>query len=562
MDPHAVARRRWKLIEALGEIADCAAVVRLSAFVKRAWHILNPGRTLIWNWHHTVACEHLEAVTRGQLRKVIFNMPPGNMKTTIMNCWVVWELLRKPEYRYISVSYSDDLSKKSAGDRRKILNSEWYLGLRRHAERVLGVPFWTLASEAVHEATTTRGGWVLATSINGQGTGRHGDRVLFDDVLKAGGIYTVELETHVRAVQETFMSRATDVKATAYVLFMQRLHKRDIAGVFEEDPDWCLVKMPALYEAAKSKVNSFGWKDPRTIEGEPLFPARFPREYLEKQRGPFGIGPIAFAAQQQQDPVAGEGNIFKGHWWRHWWTPADGGEGEAGDRLPDKVDRVIASWDMTFKGEEASDFVVGQVWAQKGADMYLLDQVRARLDFLETEKAFLNMRRKWPMVSRWLVEEKANGAAIISRLRRIVPGIIPIVPRESKAARARAVSGFVESGNVYLPPVRTLSHWGGMSQHWVQMFIEEASAFPAGHHDDQVDAMTQALTALTFDMKADFTLPAPGQGREKAVQSPLLPDLDRQADALQKLEKAAARKAKRASAPPGLRSARSDPYTF
>lgn len=563
MDNFALARRSYNLLVALAAISDAIAVTKLSAFVKRAWHVVNPGRKLVWNWHHEVACDHLEAVTRGEIKKVIFNMPPGNMKTTIKNCWIVWELLHKPEFRYISVSYSDDLSKKSADDCRKILTSEWYRGLKHHAERILGVPFWTLVSEAAHEMATSRGGWILATAIKGQGTGRHGDRVLFDDVLKAEGIYTVELETHVRAVQETFMSRATDVQTTAYVLFMQRLHKRDVSGVFEDDPDWCLVKMPALYEAAKSKVNSHGWKDPRTIEGEPLFPQRFPKEYLDKQRGPFGLGPIGFAAQQQQDPVAGDGNIFKQHWWRHWWSPSQGSPGDVGDRLPDKVDRVIASWDMTFKGEEANDFVVGQIWAQKGADMYLLDQVRARLDFLETEKAFLNLRRKWPMVSRWLIEEKANGAAIISRLRRSVPGIIPIVPKESKVARARAISGFAESGNIYLPPISTVSHWGGSSQNWVQVFIEECSAFPAGSFDDQVDAMTQAVRAMTFDLKGDFTLPAPPPKHEAPQQQDLFSRFMPNTEAeLQKLEKRAARNAKRNPAGPGLKSARSDPHTF
>lgn len=557
-----LAARRHLIYQSLAEIADVISVTRLAAFVKRAWHILNPGRRLIWNWHLDVICDHLEAITRGELFKVIFNLPPGNMKTTIKNCWVCWELLQKPELRYICASYSDDLSKKSAEDQRKILTSSWYKRLKTHAERICGAPRWNLTTEAIHDIQTSRGGFILATSRKGVGTGRHGDRNLIDDLIKAEDIYTVELEHHVRWYFETFTSRVGDVQRAVFVIWMQRLHMKDISGVLEKDPDWCVVKLPALYESSKSKVNSYGWKDPRTEEGEPLFPQRFPREYLEKQRGPFGIGPIAFSAQQQQDPIAGEGNIFQRHWWRYWWSAAKGGQGEAGDRLPDKVDRVLASWDMTFKGEDSSDYVVGQVWAQCGADMYLLDQVRAKLDYLETEKAFLNMRRKWPMITRWLVEEKANGAAIISRLRRIVPGIIPIVPKESKVARARAVSSFVQAGNVWLPPITTMTTWGGQGQHWVQMFIEECAAFPVSDYDDQVDAMTQALREMTFGKLAEFELPETPKRREKAQEEFAFLQSNEDVDkALRRAEQKARRDSKRTPVA-GMPSARSDPFTF
>lgn len=542
--------RRFELLDRLSVLADGVAVERLSAFVRRAWHLINPGRQLVWNWHMDAMCEHLEAITAGQIRRLVINIPPGYSKTTIVTiCWAAWEWLRKPELRYLFASYADSLSRKAADDRRTILNSRWYWAVQGHARRVHGSPLWSLTADTQGHVNTTRGGWMLATSVGGQGTGRHADRNIIDDPIKAEDIYTVELENHVRWFQETLSSRVTSVMAAAFVVVMQRLSGRDLSGVLMEDPDWCVLKLPAEYEPAKSKVNVLGWKDPRTEEGEPLFPARFPREYLEKRKGPFGLGPVAYSAQEQQDPVAGSGNIFQRQWWKFWWGPGDK-PGEAADRLPDEVDRAIGSWDMTFKKGVGTDYVVGQVWGVVGANFYLLDQTRARLGFNETEAAFVNLRRKWPMVTRWLVEEKANGAAIIDRLRSQIPGIIPINPTESKEARAAAVSSFVQSGNVWLPTPAT--------HPWVLQLVEEAAAFPHGTYDDQVDGLSQALRDLSLGRTSPFTLPRPVAGARRGPSTQL--DLLRGNDgAVARAERAAEKRVRAVRPAPGLRSGREDP---
>lgn len=152
------------------------------------------------------------------------------------------------------------------------------------------------------------------------------------------------------------------------------------------------------------------------------------------------------------------------------------------------MDTVIESWDMTFKGSDASDFVVGQVWGKKGADFFLLDQARGRWDFVHTLSMVRLLSQNHPKAWTKLVEEKANGAAVMSTLHSTVGGFVPIVPKESKEARAFAITPLFESGNVYLPPLET---------DWVHRdLIPELMQFPSGAHDDQVDAMTQALTYL------------------------------------------------------------------
>jgi predicted phage terminase large subunit-like protein len=156
--------------------------------------------------------------------------------------------------------------------------------------------------------------------------------------------------------------------------------------------------------------------------------------------------------------------------------------------VPAVFDTMIQSWDMAFKDNASSDFVVGQIWGARGADRFLLDQHRARLNMPGTKAAVRSLSDQWPKATAKLVEDKANGPAVIQELQHQIEGLIGITPEGGKVARAHAVSAIVESGNVYLPHPKIHS--------WVEAFMEETAAFRNGRHDDQVDAMTQALNRL------------------------------------------------------------------
>jgi predicted phage terminase large subunit-like protein len=492
-----VITRDEKALAALLSAANAVAEGKLSAFARMAWPIVNPGRPLVWNWHMDAICEHLEAITRGEIHRLIVNVPPGHSKTTLVSIvWPVWEWIRRPQLRYLCASYSDNLARKASIDRRKILSSNWY-------RRAFSKERWTIdGANTQGEIGNTFSGFMLATSVGGQGTGRHGDRVVIDDPIKAADIYTVALANHVKWFNETIRTRITDASTSAFVLVMQRLHAADLSGVLEQDPTWCLLKLRSLSDTSKRAPNLVGWIDPREEDDEPLFAERFSKAMLDAERGPFGLGPIAFAAQHNQDPVADGASIFKREWWK-FWTPED---------LPDEFDEVFGSWDMTFKGGAETDFVVGQVFGRVGPNLYLLDQTRARLSFTDTLKAFTGLASKWPTVARWLVEEKANGAAILDVLRPHIPGLIAVNPTESKPARASAVSSLVEAGNVFLP---SPAHFP-----WVMQLLEELSSFPHGVYDDQVDAFTQALRdSLTRGAEERFELPVISPTMNRRAQS-------------------------------------------
>jgi predicted phage terminase large subunit-like protein len=150
-----------------------------------------------------------------------------------------------------------------------------------------------------------------------------------------------------------------------------------------------------------------------------------------------------------------------------------------------RIDELIQSWDCAFKDLETSDYVVGQVWGRLGADLVLIDQIRDRMDCPSTVRAVRQLSAQWPQCRAKLIEDKANGSAVIQMLAHEIPGILPVNPEGGKVARAAAVSPLIEAGNVYLPHP--------MYAPWVNDLIEECAAFPNGAHDDQVDAMTQAL---------------------------------------------------------------------
>jgi predicted phage terminase large subunit-like protein len=169
------------------------------------------------------------------------------------------------------------------------------------------------------------------------------------------------------------------------------------------------------------------------------------------------------------------GHRLAAEWHRYFDRPVD---------APYQVEEQIQSWDCAFKDLDTSDYVVGQAWARVGSSFLLADQVRARMDCPGTLKAVRELSRKWPRTYAKLIEDKANGSAVIQMLGRELPGLLPVNPEGGKSARAAAVSPLIEAGNVYLPHP--------LCAPWVNDFIEECAAFPNGAHDDQ-DAMTQAL---------------------------------------------------------------------
>lgn len=447
----------------------------LLEFVEQAWKVVEPASPFVSGWHIEAICEHLEAVTRGEIRQLLINMPPRHMKSLAVSVfWPVWTWTQNPAFRWLFASYAQSLSTRDSLKCRRLIESPWHQQKWGHLYRLADDQNLKMRFD------NTATGYRIATSVGGLTTGEGGDAVVVDDphnVLEA--LSDLKRERALTWWDQSMSTRLNDPATGVKVIVMQRVHERDLSGHVLEQGGYEHLCLPARYEPT-TYVTGIGWQDPRTEHDELLWPARFSEQDIAALER--SLGSYAAAGQLQQRPSPGSGGVLKRDWWQFY------------TEMPKSFDKMVLSWDMTFKDTKGSDFVVGQVWGRIGADAYLLDQTRARLDFPATLKAFQSQVLKWPDATAKYVEDKANGPAVIAMLRRIIAGITAVNPQGGKEARAAAVSPVIESGNVYLPAPSIAP--------WIDGFIEECAAFPNGAHDDQVDAMTQALSKLIVKPRA------------------------------------------------------------
>lgn len=450
-------------------------------FVEAAWHLHHPRTEFLRSWHHDAICEHLEGVTAGEIQRLIINVPPGCTKSFIVSVyWPAWTWTHSPERQFLCASYSGELSTRDTRRSRTVLQSPWY-------QRRWGDVFsFSGDQNRKTRFDNDRAGFRIATSVGGSVTGERADVLILDDPHKTEEeLSEARRATDLGWLDSTWSTRHNDERTSADVVVMQRLHEEDATGhLLEQWEDVVHLRLPMEYEPEAACVTDTGFGDPREEPGELLHPERFDRESVARLKR--RLGSYGSAGQLQQDPAPTEGGILKKHWWRfHRFE------------MPE-FDQLIQSWDMAFKGTDTSDYVVGQVWGRIGADKYLLDQVRRQMEFTDACRAVVRLTEKWPKATLKLVEDKANGPAVMSVLKQTVGGLVPYDPGErDKPARYRAVSPQIEAGNVYLP------HPDISGYEWVEAFVEECARAPRGSHDDQADAMAQALDRLESASRSD-----------------------------------------------------------
>ncbi len=484
----------------------------LSAFVREGWHILEPSTPLVWNWHIDVICKALEDVTRGECKRLLINVPPGHMKSLLVSVfWPAWEWLTMPHRRFIFATYSQPLTLRDSHRCRELMQSSWY---RDRIKRQFGpkgnrIWYFTGDQNAKGFYENKERGFRFSTSVGGAGTGHRGDVVAVDDAQNVEEFPTPgSLEAVSSWWDQRMSSRLNDMATGAFVVIQQRVHENDLAGHLiamdernKNNPAWTPYRRLTLaseFDPAMPTVEG----DPRTQKDELLFPEKFPRDVIEAAK--IQLGPYAFASQHQQQPYPASGGILRINAFRFWYpagTVPPATVALADDQgntipaiqipLPARFDVEALSWDMAFKDTHGSDYVCGQHWGRSAAKLFLLSQVHARLSFTDTIREFRNMCQAAPRALAKWVEDKANGSAVIDTLKSEIMGIVPVNPKGGKEARAHAASPAIEAGNVYLPHPSIAP--------WVRdAFLPEIAAFPRGKHDDQVDAMTQAIIEMAL----------------------------------------------------------------
>src|SRR3984957_11524752 len=280
-------------------------------FVRQAWAIIEPHTPFVPGWHIGAIIEHLEAVTHGEIRNLLINVPPRHMKSLLVSVlWPAWEWTRWPERRWLFSSYAATLSIRDSVKCRRLIESAWYRARWGHVFVLTG------DQNAKMRFDNNRSGYRLSTSVGGAVTGEGGDRIICDDPHK---VDEVESDTVRKAATDwwdvAMSTRVNDPKTSAMVIVMQRCHQRDLSGHLLEKGNFEHLCLPAEYEGP-SRVTSIGFSDPRTQPGELLWPERFgPTEIADLK---INLGSYAAAGQIQQRPAPAGGGIFKRHWFRFW----------------------------------------------------------------------------------------------------------------------------------------------------------------------------------------------------------------------------------------------------
>jgi predicted phage terminase large subunit-like protein len=441
--------------------------------------------------HLDLYCDTLEKLERREITRLIVETPPRHSKSeTGTRGFPAWYQGRHPGHEVIIGNYGDDLASDFAEVVRlhtmeygeelfgirvapgKSARDSWAVEQRIGENPVTGEPIWQATRGGVHSA-----------GLGGSMTGRGADLLIIDDPIKDWD--TAQSESQRQKVWNWFTTVASTRLAPGgvIVLIMTRWHEDDLAGrLLRESAEggeyWHELRLPAIAEEGDILGRA---------PGEALWPERYPVEALQAVMGL--MGPQKAAALYQQRPSPPAGTILLREYWQRY------------DKFPQFLDEVVQSWDMTFKDHAESDYVVGQVWGRFRADVYLLDQVRGQWDIVETIRQLLELSKRWPKARLKLIEDKANGPAVMSLLKREVTGLVPVEPYGSKTSRAMAVTPILQGGNVWLPEKR-------ISTFDVEMFIDRCAQFPSVAHDDEIDACTQALQHYQEHMPIDTDVAA------------------------------------------------------
>ncbi|GLY08237.1 phage terminase large subunit [Actinoplanes sp. NBRC 101535] len=422
----------------------------------------------------------LADVKAGTTNRLMVSLAPQEGKSErISRRFPTWMLANDPSLRIAIVSYAHRIARRWGKTiRDDIVAHGDKLGISVQPD--VAVDEWQLDGQ--------RGG-VYCTSPMGSLTSRAVDLLIIDDPYKDGK------QADSNAWQDTVRNWWEEVAVprlgpgVAVAIVATRWRHDDLIGWLQQREDgdiWRVINIPAQAD-----------HDPH--KGETDLLGRQPGEYMVSARGrdtaewdarKKAMGTRAWTALCQGRPSPATGDIFKGDWWRFYEQPQWQARPD-GVHLAIGFDEVVMSCDFAFKDTEDSDYVCLQIWGRRGVEAFLLDMIHERLSFTETVTAFRQLTAKWPEARLKLVEDKANGPAVINVLHRKIGGIVPVTPDGSKVERAYAVTPFVEAGNVWLPD---------SDLHvWVYKVTNEAKAFPRGQNDDIVDALTQALNRLLID---------------------------------------------------------------
>lgn len=476
-----------KVIESEKERRACEK--SLNQFVRSAWPVVEPGVPYIHGWHIDEICEHLQAISNGQIQNLLINIPPRHAKSTIVNVmWPCWEWIFRPFEKYLTASYSGILSTRDNIKARRLLLSAWYQGHWGDVFKFSGDQNQKTRFE------NNQTGYRIASSVGGTATGEGGSRLILDDPHGAQDAQSDAMrESALEWFDTVWSTRLNNPKKDAKVTVMQRLHEKDISGRIIELGNCEHICLPAEYDGIKRKTK-LGSYDKRKEVGELLWEERFNRTEVDRLK--VQLGSYGASGQLQQSPSPSGGGVIKTAWFKMW---------PKSKPLP-ALEYVVQSYDTAFTEKTTNDPTACTVWGVFSiANVYnalLIDAWAEHMEYPQLRKRVLddwsskyagdetdpmNNARRPDLV---IIEEKGSGQSLIQDLRKAQIPVYPYNPgKADKITRAHIISPILEAGLVWVPE----SKKGNEFVSWSGGFMKEVSRFPKDDHDDYVDTMTQVL---------------------------------------------------------------------
>ncbi|MFZ5669114.1 MAG: phage terminase large subunit [Pseudomonadota bacterium] len=470
-------------------LASCSS---LYGFIKEFWFVLEPVAKFKGGWALMAMCDHLEAVTRGDIKRLLMTVPPGMMKSLLLVFWTAWEWGPKgmPHIQVLATSFSQKNAFRDNQKLRDLVTSEKYQAL------------WPVAlrtdTNAISKFANTATGWCEARPFSKM-TGGRANRVKIDDPHDTEGAESdVQRKKTVKIMREAISDRLNDMTEDAIVLIMQRLHQGDCAAAAKE-MGYVHLELPMEFEPgrrcrtvlrpANDGSPEIIFEDPRTEDGELLFPERFPADTVAKLKKDKGA--YAWAGQYQQRPAPREGGMFERGWFRRVGA------------LPLGCNRFVRAWDFAASEGDDADFTAGVKITRDGPEgaFVIVHAKRGRWSpsKVEAEVKALADGDRVQHASGCLVRLPQDpGSAGKSYVRTVVKQLaghaVKFEPvTGSKEVRAKALAVQAEVGNVYI-----LETGDPVKDGWIEDFLDEIEVFPAGVNDDQVDAAADAFNEIAL----------------------------------------------------------------
>ena len=469
------AGKAEKTITALG-------IKKFWSFVRFCWHVLEPKTEYVDNWHIETICDHLEAVGRGEIKNLLVNIPPRCMKSLLISVFFpVWQWLSNPGHRFLCASYAQTLSTRDAVKARRLIQSPFF---QQHwGQYVQMQP----DQNTKNRYDTKHGGYRIATSVGGIGTGEGGDTIIVDDPHNTqGALSEVKRDDCIVWWDETMSTRLNDAKTGSKIVVMQRLHESDLTGhILKQEPEeWVHLCLPMRYEG--------GELDERKKHNELLWPSKFPEKEVKKLEIRLGI--YGTASQLQMRPGARGGNMLNVSNIKYY---------DDTNKWPDDI-QFVRAIDFAHSEKQRSkpdpDFtsatLVGFKKIKDAWNMYVKHVWRTQSATTKRDKALAGLIGNDDYCVHVLLERTTDSLDACDQWKDRLHGkriVNEWTPKIDKIARASRLEPLFDAGNVHV-----------LKGVWVHDWVDEVQVFPAGSHDDQVDNLGAAFHFLGQDSEINI----------------------------------------------------------